>query len=115
MLSTLDRTLVPCVLATNVLGYFPAEELAGLVAALTGYGRDRDLVVVLNDLPVHGAALFAAGTQDYLDPTRAAGALTLVTFTGGVPSVELLGRSGPFGVSLEWAPRSCPYLPAAGT
>lgn len=109
VLADVEQGLVPCVVATNVLGYLPPDELTAVLHCLDAYGRDRDLLVVLNDLPARGAARFAPEAADYLDPARAAGALTLVAYTGGMPSVEMLGRSGPFGSSIEWAPRSCRY------
>jgi hypothetical protein len=109
VLEEVEPGLVPCVIATNVLGYLPADELTAVLRCLDMYGRDRDLLVVLNDLPSRGAARFAPPSADYLDSARAAGALTLVAYTGGVPSVEMLGRSGAFGSSIEWAPRSYRY------
>ena len=96
---------MPCVIATNVLGYLPPDELATVLCTLDAYGRDRDLLVALNDLPARGAALFAPEAADYLDPSRAAGALALVAYTGGTPTVEMLGRSGPFGASIVGSPQ----------
>jgi hypothetical protein len=112
VLSTVDAGLVPCVIAANVMNYLPVPERSAFVRTVVRAAAKRDLVILFNDLPEASSALFTADAGDYFDPARAAGVLTLVTFTAGTPSVELLARTGPFGSWLEWAPRACGYAPS---
>ncbi len=108
VLSTVDA--VPLVFASNAVTYLPSAHQAELVALLATECARRDLAVVLNEPASSGLRLFA---QDSPEPDRtdAVTVPTVVTWVAGRRSVTALGRSGPHGQWLSWAPVEYPYRP----
>lgn len=103
-LSALDPAAIPCVFSSDALCYLTEQERRALFRVLRDAGRERDLVVLLNEEPRYGADLAARDARRY----RAAGArsslLTLVRFAAGEASVTLLAQTGPYGSWIDWNP-----------
>jgi hypothetical protein len=98
---------LPVVQASNVLTYLPDADRRALVAQLDGFGRRRDLAVVVNEAVGCGAALFAGVPA----PAHAVSAPTVVTWRDGRATVEVLGTAGPHAAWLDWCPTRYDYAP----
>lgn len=116
MVATLPEVLAgvsatPLVLTSNALTYLSSAAQDGLVRLLDAEGRRRDLVLVVNEAARCGADLFTAGVP--APAAEAIGALTVIAWLDGRPSVEVLARTGAHGAWLSWQPRRYGYAPAA--
>jgi hypothetical protein len=104
LVSTVDRTVVPVVFTCHALTYLPRARQLHLAQVLHDLGRERDLVVVLNEAADCGVQLFAPSAPAP-PPGQTLAALTVVAWLDGRPSVEVLGLTGPHGASIAWAPQ----------
>jgi hypothetical protein len=101
---------VPLVFASFAVNYLPDAAQAELAAALAEEGRQRDLVLVLNESASCGLGLFARDSPQP-SPERAASTLTMVTWLDGRPAVTELATTEPHGQRLHWQPKDHPYHP----
>jgi hypothetical protein len=110
LLDTLPAALatapgLPVVLTSHALAYLPGDAQRRLADLLAAAGRRGDLAVIVNESVTHGAGLFAA-LPDEPGPDTAP---TVITWSGGRPAVEVLGRAEQHGAALHWQPTSHPY------
>jgi hypothetical protein len=110
--STVD--CVPCVFTSSAVNYLDHPDRIRLAERLAAIGRERDLLVVLNEVAVGGVQLFA--TQAPAPPLPlAVGSLAVVAWLGGKATVEVLAVTQPHGLWLRWQRREYAYSPAAAS
>lgn len=112
-LSTVDSDAVPCVFASNAINYLPPEAIGRLVDLLADTGRQRDLLILLNEGSRFSAELFLPERPAEAGPpgVLTVGLLTLVAWRNGRATVEVLARTGPHGEWMVWLPQEYPYAP----
>ncbi|MGE5830839.1 MAG: DUF2332 domain-containing protein [Micromonosporaceae bacterium] len=112
LVSSVDAAAVPVVFTCHALTYLPGARQRQLAAVLADLGRQRDLVVVLNEGADCGIQLFAPDAPAP-PPGPTLAVLTVVSWLDGRGSVEALGLTGPHGTSIAWQPRAYAHHPPA--
>jgi hypothetical protein len=110
VLSTVDD--VPCVFASSAVNYLTGIDRRRLAQSLAAIGRERDLVVVLNEVAAGGVQLFARQAPAPSVPL-AVGTLAVIAWLEGRATVEVLAVTQPHGSWLRWQWREYAYSPAA--
>lgn len=105
VLSTVEG--LATVVTSHALTYLTADARTQLVQQLHDYGREHELLAVLNETVRHGADLFARVPA----ATGPQAALTVVAWRAGQATVVVAGRTGPHGSWLSWNPREYAYQP----
>ncbi len=99
--------VTPCIQTSHAIVYLDAEGRGELVRSLASVGAERDMIVVMNE----PSALHA-----WTDPIShvVAGVtthVTVVAWSGGLGSVEVLAEGDPHGRWLFYEPREYAYAP----
>jgi hypothetical protein len=113
-LAAVPEGVVPCVFASHALLYLDAAGRTEVAVRLAAAGAARDLVVVTNE-PAHPEMVLFAEPAPRLEPEiRVVTHITVVAWSAGAPSVEVLGEGDAHGAWLRYEPRGYAYRDPAG-
>ena len=106
-LADVPPDVTPCIQTSHAIVYLDADGRGELVRSLASVGAERDMIVLMNE-----PSVLHAWTDPILrriaDVTTH---VTVVAWSGGTASVEVLAEGDPHGRWLRYEPRGYAYAP----
>jgi hypothetical protein len=106
-LAAVPPDVTPCIQTSHAIVYLDADGRGELVRSLASVGAERDMIVVMNEPSVLHAWTDPIPRR-FADVTTH---VTVVAWSGGTASVEVLADGDPHGRWLRYEPRGYAYAP----